>query len=134
MNRTSAFLVVASIPATFGTCTKAADHQPYLPLAEMTVTASGPDAHDLEKGISDFANKEGLTIEAGNFPKKSRTVLNETVRFRGDTFFHVGDFERPGEFEIVAYSHETQAVWRPAWDRLARSLSAKFRVIPNPLP
>jgi hypothetical protein len=104
----------------------ATEHLPYLPLAKITIVASGGKANTLVTAIADFARTEGLTIERSDIPKQGRWVVNESIKLHGDSMFDVSNFLKADEFEIIAYSHEEPFAWKPQWDRLVSRLSAQF--------
>jgi hypothetical protein len=100
--------------------------QGFEPLAGVRISLSQAQVPRLLQTIQSFAQTEGLRVETANYPKQTRIVMNLNLIMSAETFFHIGNFRDPNQFDLNAYSHEYDGVWRPVWTRLTNSIVETF--------
>jgi hypothetical protein len=73
--------------------------------------------------ISVFSNAHGLRLGRADFPKEDRVVVNMRVRITNESFLTANNFANPAVFELIAYSHESETVWRGIWAELVSKIA-----------
>ena len=97
-------------------------------MSEARVSLSNSQITLFIDKLKEFAASEHLEFAEGNFTKQGRPVVNVAVRLNAETFYQVDNFRDPTKFEINAYSHASDDVWQPIWERLMTKLKSQFGV------
>jgi hypothetical protein len=101
------------------------DREPFLPLAGIAISIAPTQVDSFLINLRSFAAARNLSVEEGNFPKQGLKVINMSVRLNDETFFHVDNFRDPTKFELNAYSHQSQEIWKPIWVALVKTIETE---------
>jgi hypothetical protein len=105
------------------------ERQPFLNLARVDIHVQGQQqAAELITLVQAFASERGYKITGAAFPKRGRMVTNLTILIKAEPETHWGliNFRDPNTFELLAYSHDEESVWRGPWDELVSKISASL--------
>jgi hypothetical protein len=102
--------------------------EPYLPLAHVVVDVANGRVDQLIQMFREFAEARHFRLVLGAYPKRMRQVTNMKLHIGRDSYFYGSNFRDAESFELIAHSHETVAVWQPAWNDLIARISSEFGV------
>jgi hypothetical protein len=83
-----------------------------------------PDRDQVLGALREFGKLERLTISEDNILKQGREVAQIKLDRDQQTFFYMDNFHDAKSFQLIAYSHVSNAVWQPIWNRLIVKLTA----------
>jgi hypothetical protein len=106
-------------------------HEPYAPLAHVVVDVANGRVDQLIQMFREFAEARHFRLVLGAYPKRTRQVTNMRLEVGRDSYFYGSNFRHAESFELIAHSHETIAVWQPAWNDLIERISSEFGVRPG---
>jgi hypothetical protein len=97
----------------------------WLPLASVTVIASGQEVDALLGEMSAFAAEKNIAVPT--FPKKSGGTVALRIPLTERTFFAVDNYGLgQHRFVISAYSHDDTSVWESDWEKLTARLRSRL--------
>jgi hypothetical protein len=118
------WLASLTLAASCATAAAQTSREPYVPLANAVITAAKSDVDTLMRTFRTFASAHKFRAEEGPFPKQGRIVANLTIYLGKDSMFYVNNFIQEDKFDLVAYSHEDERVWKMSWSELFDELSS----------
>ena len=118
-------VIIASI-ALVGAGDK--ERQPFLNLAWIDIHVQGEQqVADLTTLVQAFASSRGYKIEgaSANFPRRGHIITHIKIILKTDpdTFWDLINFRDRNTFELLAYSHDEESVWRGPWNELVSKIS-----------
>ena len=103
--------------------------QPFLNLARIDISVQGEQqASNLFGLVQTFASERGYSIQSAPFPKRGRIVTNIKILIKSEpeTFWTLDNFRDTNTFELCAYSHDEESVWRTSWNELVSQISTSL--------
>jgi hypothetical protein len=122
-----AALVAIATMALLGAGDK--ERQPFLNFARIDISVQGEQqAADLFGLVRTFASERGYSIQGAPFPKRGRIVTNIKILIKREpeTFWTLDNFRDTNTFELCAYSHDEESVWRASWNELVSKISTSL--------
>jgi hypothetical protein len=99
--------------------------QGFPPLAGVNIAIGNQTEIDQVLGVlREFGRLERLTISEDAILKQGRDVAQIKLDRDQQTFFYMDNFRDAKSFQLIAYSHVSNAVWQPIWNRLIEKLTA----------
>jgi len=133
MRRPSKLCLVAFVAIVTMALVGAGDkeRQPFLNLAWIVISVQGEQqASDLFGLVQTFASERGYSIQgaSANFPKRGHIIthIKIIIKTEPETFWTLDNFRDMHKFELCAYSHDDETVWRAQWNELVSKVSASL--------
>jgi hypothetical protein len=122
------FVIAIIIVTASASAAEDPKHEPYHALAHVVVDVANGRVDQLIQMFTEFAEARHFRLVLGAYPKGMRQVTNLELHIGRDSYFYGSNFRDAESFELIARSHETVAVWQPAWNDLIARISSEFGV------
>ena len=99
----------------------------FVPLARVTIQVRPEQMKEMMQLVRDFCNREKVKLLETQGRKHGRQVYQMEIVISGETFIYGDNFMDEGVFDLRAYSHESELLWKPIWVRITDELALKVR-------
>ncbi len=100
--------------------------RPFIPHDQVRILVSDAQLAQALAIIRNISIEGHFTISEWGGPGEGRAIHSTTLRITAETHILFENVRDPQTFDLIAYSHEADHMWRPTWMALIKELSLAF--------